>query len=444
MKLNSIENTSLSVFDGLNQRATKKNIIGADTISINPTRIAVFGVGGGGVNAINHMVESGITGITLYAANTDVQTLETCLAENIIPLGYKTCRGLGVGGDPIRGAEAAREMNSDLERVISEYDMIFLASGFGGGTGTGATPVIAEIAKSLNVLTVGILTMPFSHEGRERMQNAEQGLGDIEEIVDALLVIPNDNILSNAVIAPDLNMDDSFALINKILSQSVAAVTDIITIPSKVNIDFADIKSCLQNAGRVSIGMGFSDAQADSGGSAQRAADMALKNKLIDKENSAILQSAKKIVINAVIGKSAPLAEVNAIPNLVRDRVKGDPPTIKLGYRVNPEWDHQVEVTIIASSPHGVSTSQEFFPRINEKKETIQPHHEFNNKSKDDITGGYIDSDISAILNNKIDDDDELLSHIIDSEELENPALERLVGHSQSSVDTLAFSSGKE
>lgn len=443
----------------------KKNIIGADTISLNPTRIAVFGVGGGGVNAVNHMIQSGMSRVTLFAANTDVQTLQTSLAENVIPLGQRTCRGLGVGGDPIRGAEAAREMTQVFEQVIREYDMVFFATGLGGGTGTGATPVIAEIARDCGVLTAAVVTMPFSHEGQQRMKNATQGLEDIEEIVDALVVIPNDNILSADVISPDLSIDESFTMINQILSNAVSAITDIITIPGTINIDFADIEMCLRQAGRVSIGIGSSDVQGDAGGSAHRATELALKNKIIDRENSATLQTAEKIIINVAAGRSVPVPELLAVPNIVVDRVKGAAPTLKFGYRIEPSWEHKVEVTIVASSPRaaglvgqGVSSVQGLSlatraggmagktTGFGAAKSADSGRVQFgrlqdseNFAHSGDLAGKFADADMFARLTGlQAEDDDEALAHTLNSEDLSDPALERLVGIGRKS-DSLAF-----
>lgn len=438
MKLSGIEDVYQNLYIGEHTiDGQKKNIIGADTISVNPTRIAVFGVGGGGVNAINHMVQSGLEGVSLYAANTDVQTLQTSLAQNVVPLGQKTCRGLGVGGDPMRGAESAKEMQGILEEVIRGYDMVFFASGFGGGTGTGATPIIADIARDCGVLSVGIVTMPFTHEGTQRMKNAQQGLEDLESIVDALLVIPNDNILSSDVISPDLSIDESFTLINKILSNAVSAITDIITIPGKINIDFADIEACLRSAGRVSIGIGFADASHDSGGSAHRATDIALKNKIIDKENSATLQTAEKIIVNVIAGQNVPVPELLVVPNLITDRVKGAQPMLKFGYRIEPNWNNEVQVTIIASSPNaaGTATKDIFASMHSIQNKAMHQQKDFGaTHVQEDVSESFVDAHVFSKLSGITPENEEdTLSELLNTDELNDPALERLVGLSASS-----------
>ncbi len=432
MKFSAIEDAPEEIFDDSQFRSAKKNIIGGDDISINPTRIAVFGVGGGGVNAINHMARAKINGVDLYAANTDVQTLITSVVENVIPLGKKKFKGLGVGGDPLKGAEAAKEMIKDVEKVIAEYEMVFFASGFGGGTGTGATPVLAEIAKDLGILTVGVITMPFTHEGELRSHNAIQGLEDIESILDSLIVIPNDNILRGDVISPDAKIEESFSFVNKILSDSVSAITDIITIPGTINIDFADIDVCLRSAGRVSIGVGLSDAKDNNGGSAHRATDIALKNKVIDKENTQTLQNAKHIIVNAVAGTAVSTQELMAIPQIIMDRAKGNKPVLKYGYRIRKDWDNQVKVTIIASSD-GVGRGFNFDAHsITNKKREEKPLNSFDqyyNKNEEvNISSHHVDTkSFEKISQSATANDDDSLMQVLSQEEYQSPALERLV-----------------
>lgn len=328
----------------------KKRIIGGDDMEISPTRIAVMGVGGGGVNAVSSIVDTNYEHIDLWAANTDIQTLRTCSVENVIQLGAKTCKGLGVGGYPEKGAEAAREIEDKLREVIVEYDMIFLATGLGGGTGSGAIPIIAEIAKESGVLVVSVVTMPFHFEGIQRESNAEYGLKELERNTDALIIIPNNKMLSSQPTHTNINVEDSFLEINKILSDTVLSITDILTKPGKINIDFADIKACLKSSGLVTVGFGESNIEESQGGNAHRAAEMALTNTFLSEENAEVLSHANNVIINVVGGTSFPIQDYTAIADIVTSRANIKPKFLKKGYRFEPSWDHKVQVTVIASS----------------------------------------------------------------------------------------------
>ncbi len=360
VKFNKLEEIDEAYTDGMTiqfdphvtiePEVKKKNIIGSDTITVNPTKIAVFGVGGGGVNALDSMIRSGIENVELYAANTDVQTLESCLAENVITLGPRSCFGRGVGGDPEKGLEAGRESHEVLKNEICKFDMIFIASGLGGGTGTGVAPLIAQIAVENNVLAVAVVTTPFAYEGRLRAQNAQQGLAQLEQYADALIEIPNDHVFKTEVMTPDKKIEESFDMVNKVLSNSVTAISDIITKPGKINIDFADIKKVLKSAGRVAIGMGM-EHDSEKSGHSHRATERALENHLISEKNLDIIYHANNVIVNAVVGREISMQDFSAISDIIATRTKNhDTLNLKCGYRVNTDWTTEALVTIIASA----------------------------------------------------------------------------------------------
>ena len=328
----------------------KKRVIGGVDNAFSPTKIAVIGVGGGGVNAVSSMVDMGLEGIDLWAANTDAQTLSDCPVNNVILLGSKSCNGLGVGGDPQRGSDAVYEMEADIREVLKDYDMIFLATGLGGGTGSGAIPILAKIARDSGVLVVSIVTMPFLYEGQKRQYNAESSLEELEEYTDALIIIPNNSLITTSASRSDVFVEDSFHTANKILSDTVNSITNILTTKGRVNIDFADIKSCIQNSGLISVGIGESNIEESHGGNAHRATEMALTNKLLSEENAQVLSYADNIIVNVVLGKSCPMHDYAAITDMIISRTSAKPNNIKTGHRFEPSWDHKVQVTIIAAS----------------------------------------------------------------------------------------------
>lgn len=328
----------------------KRIIGGRANLHISPTRIAVMGVGGGGVNAVSSMTALSSQHVDLWVANTDLQTLYNCPVERQVVLGSKSNNGLGVGGDPSRGAEAAREVQDELTTLFSEYDMIFLATGLGGGTGTGAIPVMAKIARDLGILVVSVVTMPFHYEGEHRLRNAENGLDELEEYTDALIVVPNNSLVSTSEARGDILVEDSFSSSNRILSNTVFSITDILTMPGRINIDFADIKACLKNSGLISVGSGESSIEESHGGNAHRATDMALKNNLLSEENAEVLSYADNIIINVVGGKTFTMQEYAAIPDIISSHTNIKHTNLKQGYRYEETWEHRVHVTIIASS----------------------------------------------------------------------------------------------
>src|SRR3954467_1750004 len=243
--------------------------------------IKVVGVGGGGTNAVNRMVDSGLRGVEFIAVNTDAQALLMTDADVKIAVGQKVTRGLGAGANPDVGREAAIESRDALKEALKGADMVFVTAGEGGGTGTGAAPVVAELARELGALTVGIVTKPFSFEGRRRSEQAERGIEDLASKVDTLVVIPNDRLLS--LVEKRTSIIEAFRMADDVLRQGVQGITDLITVPGVINLDFADVRAGMKDAGSALMGIGFAS---DGENRAREAAERALRSPLIDTQIS--------------------------------------------------------------------------------------------------------------------------------------------------------------
>ncbi|CAH2059108.1 unnamed protein product [Thlaspi arvense] len=324
--------------------------------SYNEARIKVIGVGGGGSNAVNRMIESEMLGVEFWIVNTDIQAMRMSpvLSDNRLQIGKELTRGLGAGGNPEIGMNAARESKEAIEEALYGSDMVFVTAGMGGGTGTGAAPVIAGIAKAMGILTVGIATTPFSFEGRRRAVQAQEGLASLRDNVDTLIVIPNDKLLT--AVSQSTPVTEAFNLADDILRQGVRGISDIITIPGLVNVDFADVRAIMANAGSSLMGIGtatgkvwFCLRHADSSNQAgkSRARDAALnaiQSPLLDIG----IERATGIVWNITGGSDLTLFEVNAAAEVIYDLVD---PTANLifGAVVDPSLSGQVSITLIAT-----------------------------------------------------------------------------------------------
>lgn len=426
----------------------KKKIIGSGQISTNPTRICVMGVGGGGVNAINMMVEEQIRGVDIVAANTDAQTLNSSMAPSAMPLGHNLGGGLGVGGDPIKGAEAARSIRKDICEWVKNYDMLFLATGMGGGTGTGATPVIAEFAKEAGVLTLAVVTLPFAHEGNQRIDVAEYGLEELRSVVDSLIVIPNENILQYDFSSHDTRVLDGFKVVDSVLSNVVKSITDIITIPGRINIDFADIKSCLMGAGRIAVGFGTANSEDHKSGNAHRAVEEALKNTVISQENMDVLKHANCIIANTVTGPEISMNDYHEMSDLIKSRSEDvDNSSFKHGYRVVDDWGRRVQVTLIASHRGDSFKTKKFgkdveklYPEDNymslQRNEHARNEHA-RKKEIVSINSDYVTHDMfDKILgkNESLNNEELLPNEEINLDKYNTPSVKRLLGLSESSA----------
>lgn len=302
-------------------------------------RIKVVGIGGAGGNAVNNMITSNLHGVEFIAINTDLQVLETSLAPIKVQIGKDLTRGLGAGSNPEIGRQAAIEDKEALMECLDGCDMVFITAGMGGGTGTGAAPVVASIAKELGALTVGIITKPFFYEGKRRSRNAEEGMKELSNCVDTMIVIPNDRI--SLVVEKGTPMVKSFAIANDVLKHAVQGISDIILVPGLINVDFADVKTIMESMGRAVMGSGTSKGE----GGAFEAAKKAISNPLL--EDSSI-EGAKGILINITGGLELSLSEVQAATSLIYDSAHEDVNVI-FGAVIDPDVDDEVRVTVIAT-----------------------------------------------------------------------------------------------
>ncbi len=301
--------------------------------------IKVVGVGGGGGSALNTMIESGLTGVEFIAANTDLQALQTNLAPIKIQLGKELTKGLGAGANPETGRNAALEDKSILQEVLSGADMVFITSGMGGGTGTGAAPVIAAIAKELGALTVGVVTKPFTFEGKRRRQQSEQGIQALRQAVDTLITIPNQRLLSIA--APDMSMLDGFKLADDVLLNAVKGISDIINIPGRVNVDFADVKTIMSEMGMALMGIGT----AAGPNRAIEAARSAINSPLLEDID---IEGATGILINITGSADMTLHEISEASTLIQEAAHEEA-NIIFGTVIDSEVGDQIRVTVIAT-----------------------------------------------------------------------------------------------
>jgi cell division protein FtsZ len=302
-------------------------------------RIRVVGVGGSGNNAVNHMLESKVRGVDFIAINTDAQDLHHSLAKKKIHIGKNLTRGLGAGMNPELGKRAAEETKEEIQQSIKGSDMVFVACGMGGGTGTGAAPIVAKTAKELGALTVAVVTKPFSFEGQQRMRLAEQGLEDLRKEVDALIVIPNDRIL--ATVAKDTTLKAAFAICDDILKQAVEGISDLITHPGIINVDFADIRAVMDNAGSALMGIGIASGE----GRAAQAAKSAVSSPLLE-----LSINGAKGVLFAIAGQDdLGMVEVHEAAKIITESVDPNAKIIFGAIKDDKLKKGEVRVTVIAT-----------------------------------------------------------------------------------------------
>jgi cell division protein FtsZ len=302
-------------------------------------KIKVVGVGGGGGNAINCMVAANIFGVEFIAVNTDNQHLEASLAPVKVQIGSDLTKGLGAGSNPGIGKQAALEDKNALAGCIEGSDMVFITAGMGGGTGTGAAPVVAGLAREMGILTVGVVTKPFYYEGRKRSLNADEGIRELKKNVDTLIVIPNDRI--HLVVEKGTPLLKSFSIANDVLRQAIQGISDLILIPGLINLDFADVRTVMENAGKSVIGMGSGRGE----GCAFEAAKRAISNPLLEESS---IEGAKGILINITGGSSMSLDAVQEAASLIHES-SDDEANIILGAVIDPEMEDEVRVTVIAT-----------------------------------------------------------------------------------------------
>ncbi|KAK7276897.1 hypothetical protein RIF29_18045 [Crotalaria pallida] len=305
---------------------------------VDNAKIKVVGIGGGGNNAVNRMIGSGLQGVDFYAINTDAQALLHSATENPIKIGELLTRGLGTGGNPLLGEQAAEESKEAIANALKGSDLVFITAGMGGGTGSGAAPVVAQISKEAGYLTVGVVTYPFSFEGRKRSLQAYEAIERLQKNVDTLIVIPNDRLLDIA--DEQTPLQDAFLLADDVLRQGVQGISDIITIPGLVNVDFADVKAVMKDSGTAMLGVGVSSGK----NRAEEAAEQATLAPLIGSS----IQSATGVVYNITGGKDITLQEVNRVSQVVTSLA--DPSAnIIFGAVVDDRYTGEIHVTIIAT-----------------------------------------------------------------------------------------------
>ncbi len=320
------------------QQAGSKINIFIDEPPVTGARIKLIGVGGGGGNAVNRMIEAGIKGVEFIVANTDLQALNLSKAPTKIQLGSQLTRGLGAGSDPEVGRKAALEDTEKIIEVIEGADMVFVTAGLGGGTGTGAVPVIAALAMELGALTVAVVTKPFSVEGKKRMDHANRGLAELRDCVDTIISIPNSRLKE---LEGKIGITDAFRRADEVLLQAVQGISDLITVPGMINLDFADVKAVMKNKGIALMGVGHAKGEH----AAVTAMKAAIDSKLLE-ENS--IKGAKGALINITCADNMPLDEIEAAISLIHEEADEDADII-FGTVIDPNMKDEVKITVIAT-----------------------------------------------------------------------------------------------
>lgn len=302
-------------------------------------KIKVVGVGGGGGNAINTMIASGVAGVDFIVANTDAQALKANSAPMKVQLGGKLTKGLGAGANPEIGREAALEDRARLAELLEGADMVFIAAGLGGGTGTGAAPVIAEVAREVGALTVGVVTRPFTHEGKQRTKKAETGVESLKNCVDSLIMIPNDRLIGLA--GKNMSILDAFKPADDVLRQAVQGISDLITTHGMINVDFADVKAAMSERGMAMMGIGLGDGEKR----AAEAAQQAISSPLLEDID---ISGAKGVLVNITGSSSMTMEDFEEVSRIIHDKVHEDA-HIFIGLVINEEMGDTIKVTAIAT-----------------------------------------------------------------------------------------------
>ena len=342
---------------------------------IAPAKIKVIGVGGGGNNAVNRMIISGLKGAEFVAVNTDKLVLDANKAGEKLILGEKLTKGLGAGAKPEIGAAAAEEAKEKLKEIIRDVDMLFITAGMGGGTGTGAAPIIAQIAHEMDILTVGIVTKPFEFEGTRRMKNAIEGIEKMKDYVDTLLVIPNEKLVE---IYSDMSQSEAYDIADEVLRNAVKGITEIITRPTVINLDFADVKTIMKGSGLAHMGIG------ESKGTEEGVVLEAVRNAVDCPLIETNISGAKGVIINFITPSNIKLKQINEATNLVRNVVDPDA-NIIFGQGFDDDNDDTVQVTLIATGFDGARVKEEKIELKTEnfESENLTQQQNSSNKSQE-------------------------------------------------------------
>jgi len=315
--------------------------------------IKVIGVGGGGGNAVSHMLSSEIDGVEFICANTDAQALRGMEARSVVQLGAQITKGLGAGANPNVGREAAIEDREQIESILQGADMVFITAGMGGGTGTGAAPIVAEVAREMGILTVAVVTKPFPFEGRKRMAIAEQGLKELAEHVDSLITIPNEKLLP--VLGKNCSLLTAFSTANDVLLGAVQGIADLITRPGMINVDFADVRTVMSEMGMAMMGTGVARGE----DRAREAAEAAVRSPLLEDVD---LRGAKGILVNITAGLDMNLGEFSEVGNTIEE-FASDNATVVIGTVIDPELSDELKVTVVATGL-GYGYTQQIEPTV--------------------------------------------------------------------------------
>lgn len=337
-------------------------------------QIKVIGVGGGGNNAVNRMIKFGLKGVDFISINTDKQALLLSQANHKIQIGEKITKGLGAGANPEIGQKAAEESREEIEQSLKGSDMVFITAGMGGGTGTGAAPVVAEVAKNMGILTVGVVTKPFLFEGRQRMLNAEKGIHELKERVDTLVTIPNDRLLQ--VIEKRTSMLEAFKIADDVLRQGVQGISDLIAVPGLVNLDFADVRTIMKEKGLAHMGIG----RGSGDNRATEAAKQAIHSPLLETS----IEGAKGVLLNITGGSDLGLFEVNEAAELVAQAADPDA-NIIFGAVIDDNLDDEIRITVIATGFEKSVNKPKFFREDGKDKSERNGEPEFKIKDDNDI-----------------------------------------------------------
>ena len=301
--------------------------------------IKVIGVGGGGGNAVQHMLNANIEGVSFTCANTDAQALRNCSAKNILQLGSNITKGLGAGADPQVGRQAALEDRDRIMDVLEGSDMVFITAGMGGGTGTGAAPIVAQVAREMGILTVAVVTRPFAFEGKKRAMISDEGIKELSQLVDSLITIPNEKLLS--VLGHEISLLNAFSAANDVLLNAVQGIAELITRPGLINVDFADVRTVMAEMGMAMMGSG----RAQGEGRARVAAEAAISSPLLEDVN---LSGARGLLVNITAGMDISIGEFNEVGTTVK-QFASENATVVIGTVIDPEMTGDMRVTIVAT-----------------------------------------------------------------------------------------------
>jgi len=366
-----------------------------------PAVIRVVGVGGAGVNAVNRMLEAGLEGVEFIAINTDVQSLQSCEADHKLRIGRDLTQGLGGGADPEIGKQAAHEARDDIKALLKGSDMVFVTAGEGGGTGTGAAPVIAEIARDVEALTIGVVSRPFSFEGRKRSKQADDGILELAHAVDTVIVVPNQKLLE--VAERGTSMVEALRLADDVLRQGVQGICDLVTVPGLINLDLADVRTIMTDAGTAHMGIGMAQGE----GRAEKATEVAINSSLLETS----IQGARGILLNISGGEDLSLFEVNQVAELINHAADVEA-NIIFGAVVDDSLQEMLRVTVVATGFSGLSgedtgTSAEDGTQTEKGGTSLPaPGEGAEERQEEDYNEGPEgDLDIPSFLQRKQDDD---------------------------------------